>query len=51
MKVNIITYSGHGYSVNGDAIAVIPEQEEGSIDKVARFVNISGIARKLSSNK
>ncbi len=44
----MITFSGHGYTVNGDAVAVIPESVEGSDFKIARFVNISGIARKLS---
>jgi hypothetical protein len=27
--VNVITYSGHGITFDGDAIAVIPEFEEG----------------------
>ena len=26
-RVNFITYSGHGYTFNGDAIAVIPEYD------------------------
>ena len=47
IKVNVITFSGHGFTVNGDTIAVIPEMLEGSDIKVARFVNISGVARKL----
>ncbi len=44
----MITFSGHGYTVNGDAVAVIPESVEGTHLKIARFVNMSGIARKLS---
>ena len=48
IKVNVITFSGHGFTVNGDTIAVIPELLEGSQTKVARFINMSGIARRLS---
>jgi hypothetical protein len=48
--VNIITFSGHGFTVNGDAIAVIPEAVEGTDVKVPRFVNMSGVARKLAYN-
>jgi hypothetical protein len=28
--VNVITYSGHGITFDGDAIAVIPEYEDSS---------------------
>ena len=29
IKVNVITFSGHGYTIEGDAIAVIPEYIDG----------------------
>jgi hypothetical protein len=31
--VNVITYSGHGITFDGDAIAVIPEFEEEKISE------------------
>ena len=30
INVNVITFSGHGYCLNGDAIAVIPEKNDGT---------------------
>jgi hypothetical protein len=38
----------HGFTVNGDAIAMIPEASDEKEEKDARALNISGIARKLS---
>jgi hypothetical protein len=47
--VNVITYSGHGITFEGDAIAVIPEYqdsiERGKRQKVLRFINFSDWAR------
>jgi hypothetical protein len=47
--VNVITFSGHGISYNGDDLAAIPEYEEAieSEDqpKVVRFINLSDWAR------
>ncbi len=45
-KVNVITFSGHGIAVEGDAIAVIPQNVKNVEDKKeARFINMSGLAR------
>lgn len=53
--VNVITYSGHGITFDGDAIAVIPEFEEGDKKadklKVARFINMSDWARRFAEVK
>jgi hypothetical protein len=53
--VNVITYSGHGITFDGDAIAVIPEYEEAikSEDqaKAVRFINISDWARRFAEVK
>ncbi len=52
--VNIITFSGHGITFDGDALAVIPEYEEepettsGEQPKVLRFINFSEWARKFA---
>jgi hypothetical protein len=43
--LNVITFSGHGYTYRGDAIAVIPELDEKNGKAVARFINISGVAK------
>jgi hypothetical protein len=48
-SVNVITYSGHGIHFNGDAIAVIPEIQPDADNKVTRFINMSGLARKFAS--
>jgi hypothetical protein len=47
--VNVITFSGHGLTVDGDAIAVIPTAEKDELE--ARFINMSGIARKFAEKK
>lgn len=51
-SVNVITFTGHGITFDGDAIAVIPEYQEKPIDegqkKVLRFINLSDWARKFS---
>jgi hypothetical protein len=47
--VNVITFSGHGLTFDGDAIAVIPELESKDSDSPkSRFINVSGLARKFS---
>ncbi len=48
-SVNVITFSGHGITFDGDAIAVIPEYLPKSDEKVARYVNMSALARKFAS--
>ena len=44
--VNVISFSGHGVTVEGDAIAVIPEINGEQAE--AHFINMSGIARKFA---
>ena len=50
--VNVITFSGHGITHEGDAIAVIPQFGQiinlDNLGKDARFINMSGIARKFA---
>jgi hypothetical protein len=50
--VNVITFSGHGITFDGDALAAIPEYEEAikSDDqpKVVRFINLSDWARRFA---
>ena len=53
--VNVITFSGHGITFDGDAIAVIPEYKvkpaiEGE-KKVLRFINLTEWARKFSEKR
>ena len=53
-NVNVITFSGHGISFEGDAIAIVPEfykngKKLGEDVKFARFINMSGLARKFAS--
>ena len=51
-SVNVITFSGHGYHIDGDAIAIIPEvDKETQMNGQLRFINMSGIARKFASKK
>jgi hypothetical protein len=47
--VNFITFSGHGITFDGDAIAVIPEYTDHSEkdQKDIRFINLSDWARSL----
>jgi len=45
----VITFSGHGITYDGDAIAIIPVLEKGGDLGTARFINISGLARKFAS--
>ena len=48
--MNVFTYSGHGITFEGDAIAVITElDKDGNI--VPRFINLSGMARKFAECK
>ena len=54
--VNVVTYSGHGITFDGDAIAVIPEYEAGKKsdedqNKVLRFINFTDQARKFAEIK
>jgi hypothetical protein len=55
-KVNVISFSGHGITFDGDAIGVIPQIEKKreyffEKDQYApRFINFSGYARKFASN-
>jgi hypothetical protein len=52
--VNVISYSGQGFSYHGDEIAVIPEYiDPNNIHKgtYARFINFSGLARKFAEKK
>jgi hypothetical protein len=46
--VNVISYSGHGFTCDGQTIAVIPQINNESKQKELRFLNLSGIARKFS---
>lgn len=47
--VNIITLTSHGITLEGDAIAVIPQLLEDESMSEPRFINMSGIARKFAS--
>jgi hypothetical protein len=54
--VNVVTFSGHGITFDGDAIAAIPEYlEEQKTDvnqeKVLRFINFSDWARRFAQIK
>jgi hypothetical protein len=53
--VNVITYSGHGITFDGDAIAVIAEYEDAikseDQQKVVRFINFSDWARRFAEIK
>ena len=53
--VNVITYSGHGITFDGDSIAVIPEYDEGKQGgdnpKTVRFINMSDWARRFAEIK
>lgn len=53
--VNVVTYSGFGFSLNGDAIAVIPQYNSTDAKsngiKEPRFINLSAFARKLAGCK
>ena len=53
--VNVITFSGHGITFDGDAIAVIPqydeEQKSDDKPKVVRFINMSDWARRFAEIK
>jgi hypothetical protein len=46
-KVNVISFSGHGITFDGDAIGVIP-QKENNDEFTTRFINFSGYARKFA---
>jgi len=51
--VNVITFSGHGITFDGDAIAVIPEYNDNSNkdEKDIRFINLSDWARRFAEIK
>jgi hypothetical protein len=45
IKVNVISFSGHGFTYDGDAIAVIPQKEKKEDNNeiiTTRFINFSG---------
>ncbi len=44
----MVTFSGHGISFQRDSVAVIPECQEVGLNGCARFINISGVARKFA---
>ena len=52
-SVNFITYSGHGITFDGDAIAAIPEYEDETKTepKILRFINFSDWARRFAERK
>jgi hypothetical protein len=50
-SVNVITFSGHGILVDGEAIAVIPEIDKKTKEGQLRFINMTGIARKFASKE
>ncbi len=48
----MVTFSGHGFTFDGDAIAVIPEYPSNPADaeyKHLRYINMSGLARKFAA--
>jgi hypothetical protein len=47
--VNVISFSGHGIHIEGDAIAVIP-QGDGDVGE-PRFINLSAYGRKFAEKK
>lgn len=49
----MITLSGYGFTLKGDYIFVVPEYpDKDQVElKVARFINVSGLARKFASRK
>jgi hypothetical protein len=49
--VNVITFSGHGFTFGRDSIAVIPDHyknERGELCPTLRFINMSAWARKFA---
>lgn len=51
--VNVVTFSGHGITFKGDAIAAIPEyiDKDNKQQKVVRFINFSDWARRFAEIK
>ena len=49
--LNVITFSGHSISCDGETIFVVPEISVGGDNRVARFINVSDLARKFASTK
>jgi len=47
-RVNFITYSGHGITFEGDAIAILSELDNTKRERVPRFINFSKYARYLA---
>ena len=47
-SVNVITYSGQGFNLDGEEIAIIPEIDREKNVEI-RFINFSGLARKFAS--
>jgi hypothetical protein len=50
-RVNFITYSGHGITFEGDAIAILSELDNTKKERVPRFINFSKYARYLAFNE
>ena len=48
-SVNLITLTCHGITLDGDAIAVVPQQQDKGSIYEPRFINMSGVARKFAS--
>jgi hypothetical protein len=48
--LNLISFTGHGLTFDGDAIGVIPQLEkiEEEIKATTRFINFSGYGRRLA---
>ena len=49
--VNVITFSGHSIRCEGETIFVVPEISVGGENRVARFINVSELARKFAQTK
>ncbi len=50
--VNVITFTGYGFTLGGDYIFIVPEtSEKDRLVKLVRFINVSGLARKFASRK
>ena len=48
ITLNVVTFSGHGITYDGDSIAVIPEMAMERSGPHARFINMSAKARDLA---
>jgi hypothetical protein len=48
MESKFFTYSGHGITFEGDAIAILSELDNTKGERVPRFINFSKYARYLA---